>query len=111
MFERIEIMLFFTEMSLLGRLAFIATTLAAIGGMYGLWHHHIYKAGEDACQARYTAAAAQQATKANKEIATEKVKYAQLDQDLQKSTGFSHPVSPLVADAIGRMPAPHSRSK
>ena len=102
---------FFSELSLVGRLTFVASLLAAIGVVYGVWHHTIYKAGEDACQARYTAAAAAQATKANKEIVTIGDKYAQIDQKLQKSAGFMRPVSPLVADAIGRMPSPHARGK
>ncbi len=102
---------FFSELSLFGRIAFVASLIAAIGAVYGLWHHTIYKSGEDACQARYTAAAAAQATKATKEIVTLGAKYAKIDQTMQQSAGFTRPVSPLVADAIGRLPNPSPHSK
>lgn len=47
---------FFTELSLLWRLIVVFSLATAIGGAYGLWHHAVYKSGEDACQARYVAA-------------------------------------------------------
>lgn len=102
---------FFRELTIGYQLLFIAILLASGGLAYGLWHHSIYKAGEVACEARYTAAAATQAASAQAQIATEKVKYDQINQDIQKGTGFARPVSPLAGSAIGRMPSPHHAVK
>lgn len=98
-------------MGFLREWGFVAGLIAAMGLVYGIWHHTVYKSGENACEARYTSAAAAAAAHAQTEIATEKVKYAQIDQALQKSTGFSKPVSPLVGDAIGRMRNPAHSAK
>lgn len=101
---------FFAELSILNRLLFVAGLVAAISGVYGIWHHTIYKSGEDACQARYTEAAAAQATKAQTEIKATGEKYVQIESDINKESGFSVHSSPLVASAISRMPSPHSRA-
>lgn len=97
---------FLMDLSLLNRLSLAAGLLAALGVVYGLWHHTVYKSGELACKATYEAVAAAQKNKAQKEITNVGVKYAQIDMDLQKNSGFADPVSHLVADAIGRMPQP-----
>jgi hypothetical protein len=39
----------------------VAVVLAALGGGYGLWHHHVYSAGYAAAQATYEAKMAAQA--------------------------------------------------
>lgn len=104
-------MAFLRALPLLWQLSFVFSLITAIGVVYGIWHHTVYKSGEDACQARYTAATVAQNATAQKQILTIGGKYVQIESDISKKDGFSVPVSPLVADTIGRMPDPSPRAK
>ncbi|MDE2010523.1 MAG: hypothetical protein KGJ09_10690 [Candidatus Omnitrophica bacterium] len=55
----------FSELSLLGRLGFVASAIAAIGLVYSIWHHTIYKSGEIACETRNAEVKAAMVVKGN----------------------------------------------
>ncbi len=79
---------------------------AAIATAALLYHHHIFKSGEDACRAEYTAAADNQTVAAQIEITKIGDKYAIINEKLHESPIFMRPVSPLVGAAIGSMREP-----
>lgn len=88
--------------------------LAALGlsaGGYFLYHHHVYEEGYDACRSDYKAAADKQHAESESEIVKIRDRYAKIDQTIQHNSNFNNAVSPLVANAIGRMPSPHPRTK
>jgi hypothetical protein len=80
---------------------------AAIATAALLYHHHVFKSGEAACKAEYTAAADNQKVAAQIEIAKIGDKYAIINEKLHESPIFMRPVSPLVGAAISGMPQPH----
>lgn len=102
-------MIFFRAIPILWQLAAVAGIITAIGLVYGIWHHTIYKSGYQACEVVYRAAADAQKAKADAEIAKIGEKYAPIHEKLRQSPDYMRPVSPLVGSIIGGLPTPAPR--
>lgn len=94
-----------------GQLVSVLAVLAAVGGGLYWVYDKIETSGYNRAMKEVADAAAQREKEASEQISKAGIKYEKIKQKIRSEPGYLAPVSPLVGDAIMRVPEPQAGGK